>query len=550
MVNAVSGIATFDDLILTAAGSTTLAATSAGPTGTSSAIDVESTTNIYAAYPPASGSAWTAFTTYVVPHINGVTLNVDWDSVDAGTSACSEATTCSWTTIDSTIETYTALQNHSGAYLTVGLLVSPASDKSPNSATPGYVFTPSYATGLSSADQDIAACPSYAGDGGTPIASGDNGVWNEGGGCWSSGGTCTGNTDISGIPVTYEIPFKTAYEHFIDEVVKHYSVHGSGDGPTIAPSIAYIRFGTVNGGESFPFCNADWPDPTGLAGDPNTDFSYANFVGSSGPPLTGYTATLDNAIHTAISFYGSIVPIVQSTEDPDFVTSPIHEYSDGEAALAEYYGIGFGEETLDTNDPDAYALAQAGGSETCTEDWCANFNTYATSGPFLYLQTTPPSSQTIFNLATSGNSIASCTGTTCTATCDTSVPCTFWNGSATYTHPAFGYININATSNTSFNNPPWIYDTSQFSGSNQIGFTFDTTVNSTATVGNVWAPDLLPLTYPFAVQQYATALETNMCDLYFAYGAGTVGSCSLTGPASGLGSAANYASTISSISRN
>ncbi len=497
---------------------------------------------VYAAFPPlvaptggcpggTGGSAgYCDFFTYIAPHITGVVLNLSWSTVDNcnGAKPCltpcvegSSTNECSWSTFDAQVMQFV------NAGLEVNIIAGPASDISPNTTTPAYVFTTEYAATLpgNPPPQDLAVCALYAGDTGAPVSGADHdGVWNTSA-CYTSesGVTCSGSDNTSGIPIIYEAPIMAAYQGFIKNLIQHYSPSGVGLGPQISPHIGYIRTGTVAGGESFVDCYETWPAPTGLNLQSPPPGNPAFFTSIAF--LNGYVAVMD----AFIASQKPSMPIVVSAID-----GPGNDvtYANTEAQLAEQNGLGFGMESLALNDYELNALGMP-----CTQNWCANFGRYAGNGTTLFLQTTPPALAPVFSLASvtadAGTGTATCTG-----------PCQLANLPRASAHQDFGYIELSGNSDTSLDG----YFSFREASPGNTGFTFAIAndISGTSTGGIVYTPDYSPIILPFAVQQHATALELNVCDLYYAFDPNTVAglSCGPPGSYSSL-----YASTITGISR-
>ena len=115
------------------------------------------------------------FFTYVALQISGANFYLPWNVVDTGSAPCVEgpSTTCNWSAFETQILPFI------NAGLKVNFIVEPISDVLSNTVTPAYVFTPTYASGLSSPPQDISNCAQYPGDANTPVQGSTNsGVWN------------------------------------------------------------------------------------------------------------------------------------------------------------------------------------------------------------------------------------------------------------------------------------------------------------------------------------------------------------------------------------
>jgi hypothetical protein len=280
------------------------------------------------------------FTKGVLPHIAGPGFTIAWSAVEhcSQTAPCEAEATYDWAAVDTNIKNY--VRNPSTPFDTgcgghacrIILIVQSTSDSGNiNDATPAYLFSQEYASSVGAdAPQDVVICNNTQGGsihlGGktvpAPITSTRNwsepefAAWNV-----ASGALLTSPTDLaitgtfptsnfSGFPVVYEMPFRLAYQHFIRDLLKHYSSAGSGDGPMIAPYIAYIRFGMSEGGENLQQCGTagsvpvpSWTKsmayPAGYLARPSHDENPGDFVyvslgagkSASSPPAWCQTAT-------------------------------------------------------------------------------------------------------------------------------------------------------------------------------------------------------------------------------------------------------------------
>jgi hypothetical protein len=189
-------------------------------------------------------------------------------------------------------------------------------------------------TPASAYPQDMAVCGSYPGDSSNPFyaqaTSGGGGLWN-----------INTSSDLSGLPVSYETPFMTAYQNFIKAVIAHYN--GNAQTP-----IGYIRFGFSQGGEDSPECNQYWPNYS-----ESTYLSYVqtmtNSVQQQGPSMT-------------------ILADMHAVGPPGNID---YNYADTEAADAVADQFGFGTNGLQQSDVTNFAMGQP-----CDADWCAEFLKY------------------------------------------------------------------------------------------------------------------------------------------------------------------------------
>lgn len=257
-----------------------------GGSGTSASIPVPAVP-IYAVEAPHGndGAHFNNFTANILPHIAGPGVYLDWAAIDdcSPTAPCASEAQFDWAEVDADLMAYINNRNtnfNSGCNdqpCKFVLVVQSTSDSGNiNNQTPQYVFSSAYAASQGAAPQDVSICNTV--QGGTvngvaaPITStngsfnGDYAVWNLDGGTILAGTdlAITGSfptTNFSGFPVVYEKPFLSAYENFIHNFLIHFSASGSGSGPTIAPYIAYIRFGYALGAEDYQECALDGPIP-------------------------------------------------------------------------------------------------------------------------------------------------------------------------------------------------------------------------------------------------------------------------------------------------
>jgi hypothetical protein len=277
-----------------------------------------------------------SFIANVLPNISGVSVSLSWSEVESSNSAGTASGGYDFTAFDNALAPYVA----SGR--AVNLIVWPATeggDNEPGSggSTPAYVLSTAYAQSLNTTPQDMAVCPNYLGDSGNPYYSQtSNG---SGGGYWN----ISTSSDLSGLPVSYEAPFMTAYKAFITQVIQHYN------GNTTTP-IGYIRFGFSQGGENSPECNQYWPN--------YSDQMYLQYI------------------KTMTDFVKSQSPTMTILEDLHAIgqntSSSYTQYPDTEAADAVADDFGFGTNGLQHSDTTATAVP-------CDADWCALFSQYAST---------------------------------------------------------------------------------------------------------------------------------------------------------------------------
>jgi len=555
-VTAVSGTAVFSNLTVTFGGQgLTLVASSAGLKSTTSDPFLVLGPNavISATVPPMSISdpGYADFMQYIVPHIQAIAPLVKWSDLDKGYNNGTAIVPCEETTCPHMFDSLDEeLVPFVKAGLNINLLIAPITDSNngPNVETPKYVFDPKYAAYLTDTlghgtinPQDQVVCSHFPGDG-FPInpATGQSAVWNNkncqtyGKGvspCPSPGQD--GYSDTTGFPVVYEVPFMTAYQTFMAQVIQHYSSQSKSgtQGAYIGAHMNYLRFGMASGAENDPLCIENWPGTAGLdvAPPPNQYTSALYLAGGSQP---GYMKSM--LAWEQLESQNSQNTTRMITVNTHTVSQDI-SYADIEAGLAVQYGIGFGMEALDIGDPynDANNLP-------CGDDWCANFDRYHNQN-MLYLQTVIPVTQPIYNLGsvtTNGDGTATATP------------------SVNNVSIADFYLNIpfliSGNSNSSLNGLFTTLSTQQNSDPN-INFSFTGTQSGAG--GTLMSPDYLPVNLPFAVQHHAKAFELFSCDLFYAFDTNPNGlpkgvKCNYNSPGMQLNGANSpqYYSTISTIS--
>jgi hypothetical protein len=228
-----------------------------------------------------------------------------------------------------------------------------------------------------------------------------------------------------------------AYQRLIKAIQIHYSPVGSGDGPAIAPYIAYIRVGLAAGGENNPGCvggydstvtngilsDTFWPGPKGLAAEQGcyTQCGYlTNWPGTTQNNLTctntsscktslasdgdGYVTAMDKFLG---SLFSGTIPVTTSSHagPPNLTTQP---YADAEALEASINRVGFGMQSARISDQTAYAIGQP-----TTQNWVVNFGRYA--APVHHLQAVQNGTNP--EAANFGISTITVLGTTATANC-------------------------------------------------------------------------------------------------------------------------------------
>jgi hypothetical protein len=283
------------------------------------------------------------FAKYELPYVSGIGVAFHWSAID-------DCSTTTWCTGDGTIGS-SCPDGHSGDfqwclvdnmllnYITnpwtpftnkkIVLILYPEDDESNTSGTqqtPQYVFSSTFASSQANSNpQDMIVCKNWSGDiSGTTfpvystgtLGSNDFAIWSLAG-CFATGThlACSGtppysSVDLSGFPIVYEQPILIAYQHFLTNLVLHYT---SGNGASIEPYIAYIRAGMAMGGENDPACatagaipSASWMAstkfPSGyvlLASDGNVYVATGGGITGTSMPtcsILGCTTSVDGTI--------------------------------------------------------------------------------------------------------------------------------------------------------------------------------------------------------------------------------------------------------------
>jgi hypothetical protein len=308
-------------------------------------------------------SLYPALISDVLPdaNITAVAPGINWNAVESNSTPGSY----SWTTVDSQLLALTATGKR------LRLLVQLATESgaaytstSGNHSTPNYVFGSSWAATVGASNAlDMTVCANFPGDTASPY--GQTGF--SSGGVWNSSNATYG-TDLSGFPVSYELPFKTAAKSFISQVVEHFSsacaIYSSDctNAATLAAQMDYLRVGFSAGAENSPLCINYWPLPGGY-----TTFQGAYLDGSNSGGQTGYVDEMTAYIANAMATYHPPWTFIFDTHD---MAGTGHTYADHEAQVAATAGYGFGTDGLQIAD-----LTNCPGAN-CTADWYTNFSAY------------------------------------------------------------------------------------------------------------------------------------------------------------------------------
>lgn len=264
----------------------------------------------------SSSPIFSGFMANVLPHITGVSVSLPWSQIETSQGVYD------FTSYDANLKPYL------NAGRKVNLIVWPATEGGSNTSTPSYVFSTAYAAQVGAPNpQDVSYCTSYPGTGAL-----SNTIAN----------INTPGFDNTGLPVSYELPFMTAYQNFIQAVIAHYN------GNATTP-IGYIRFGMSQGGESSPECNQYWPN-------------YSENV------YIGYVTTMTQWI-TAQNPQMTILEDLHAVGAP---SSPDYTYASQEGAIAVANSEGFG-----TNGWQQGDITNFGNNQPCDSNWCFLFAQYA-----------------------------------------------------------------------------------------------------------------------------------------------------------------------------
>jgi len=299
----------------------------------------------------ASQPYFSTFTANILPNISGVSVALQWNQIESTNSAGTGSGGYDFSSFD------TGLQPFAQAGRAVNLIVWPATEGGNNNpsnggSTPAYVFTSTYASQVgATTPQDMTVCESFQGDSGSPY--GQAGFTS--GGIWNSSDPTYGS-DLSGLPVSYELPFMTAYKNFIQAVIAHYNQAGTTVNGVLVPQIGYIRFGFSQGGENSPECNQFWPT-----------FSQTMYVTDYIVPMTQWVAQQSPKM--------TILEDMHSLGNLSSETAALYTaYPDQEAQIGVANGFGIGTNGLQQSD-----ITNLANQQPCDSDWCNMFALYSST---------------------------------------------------------------------------------------------------------------------------------------------------------------------------
>lgn len=282
--------------------------------------------------PRGKGAAnWSAFQTYILPHISGVTFMCAWSQVET------QQGVYDFSNCDNDI------RNWEGTTMKIGIIFSPITFHS-NTDTPAYVYSAAYADSLGVPQLDYCVCNSnaendYPGSGKTKM------------------NTCAHEGDTTAYPAVWEAPFQTPYRKFIVAAVQHYN------SVSWKSQIAYIRFGRSTGGEAGDRCE---PQLLTLVGG-SIDTLQTDWVGNA----EGNDQIEAQQAHT--------FPLQNSEACSDAGGC---SWADEEAANQVALGMGIGTECVSNEDITLYNEGQP----TCG-DWVNLFDEYHGQVPVTQTQT-------------------------------------------------------------------------------------------------------------------------------------------------------------------
>lgn len=303
----------------------------------------------------------------VLPNVDGVVIEAEWSAIDLGDSAgtgpgCPSTNTayCNWSSLDNAVNDFVqaSICGSGGtspcwsSAKKVGIVIAPVSNgdgvsggdctKNCNGATPGYVFTSTWATtagGSGTPPLEECTCGDYTGDSGAPSNS-----------CWNSGT----NSDTSGFPVVFQPPFSQALQDFHDAVVSHIN------SASYAPYVAYVRLGIAGGGEEFPHCSSQIKTQLSIT-DSTFESDWTTYAGE----------IFTNASSQGAQYPVMAAPNANCTSSCD----PSDAWADTEADDALSVGLVLGSEGLQSNDTfvtNCDTSTSADGSSS--NNWCYTFS--------------------------------------------------------------------------------------------------------------------------------------------------------------------------------
>lgn len=309
--------------------------------GTHAPLQAQAACVSYPGAPAWKGSSNYANGKIVVPTNAGSNYNLHFYEQNSGSSCTSGSSEPTWPTNGGSVtdNTCTWLDNQG----------APPWAASTNYANGKIIVPESAAYNLHFYKQTASSCTSSGTAPTTWNTTGDS--FSDNSCTWIDNGTVIPSDQ--GIPVSYNLPFLTAYQKFAAAVYDHYANH--------APSglkMGYIRFGMTEGGESTPLCNT------------------ANSQSSGWPKYSKYTY-LAYISDMLTDFGGLGTTAIPQVADMNAVGStPDYDYADQEALYANNNSIGLDTNGLQVNDVTQIQAGNCTVKGSTSGDWCKNFNTY------------------------------------------------------------------------------------------------------------------------------------------------------------------------------
>jgi hypothetical protein len=310
------------------------------------------TAKIYGWVPPTGNSACgletkqqcrSDYLQYVLPHVDGVSLEAWWSKIESSNGNKSGG--YDFSKYDEMAKTFLN-DPHWSADKKIIIVISPISHKGNNINTPSYVFTREWAKSVGAPPLDVCTCDNY----GEEKSRASNGCSNRGG-------------DTTGFPAVFEEPFKAALKNLYAAVIKHYN------SVSWHSQIAYIRLGTAVGGESFPWCSGQLRDLV----SPQTPARLKAVWTGYTEEMYAYEAGLGAAYPLMTATNGGQNSIVDAT------------WSQQEAADAVSHGLVLGSQGLQMRDISSHKAGQS-----CSNDFCNIYNQHYPRSAILEMQTASP----------------------------------------------------------------------------------------------------------------------------------------------------------------
>jgi hypothetical protein len=295
---------------------------------------------------PTDRQCFTDYVQYVLPNLNGLSLQAKWANLESSNGSGSGG--YDFSSIDDEVSRFMTNPNWSADKKIVIVLSPVGHHEVGNDSTPVYVFTKGWADSLQAAPLDVCTCENYPGDGRQALDT-----------CANAGSNAA--LDPSGMPAVFELPFRTALRAFYKAAIAHFN------SVSYRSSIAYIRAGISAGGEAFPWCSPELETLRAANGQLKTAWlGYAK-------EMYTYEAGLD-----------AKYPIMAATNGGQNSLVDV-SWSDDEAADAIAQHLVLGSQGLQESDISAFAAGQG-----CSNDFCRIFSLYHNQSSILEIQTDNP----------------------------------------------------------------------------------------------------------------------------------------------------------------